>query len=55
MRLRPGGRLVLGEGLADPHRQSRRAVLDLPAPAGLELEREKRGWLTLVLQLRRPV
>ena len=54
-RLRPGGRLVVVEALLDPHRQSREAVLGLAAPAGLELEREERGWVTSIMQLRRPV
>jgi ubiquinone/menaquinone biosynthesis C-methylase UbiE len=54
-RLRPGGRLVVVEAPFDPHRQSRDAVLSLAWPAGLELEREERGWLASILQLRRPV
>jgi len=53
-RLRPGGRLVVVETLQDPHRQPRDAVLRLAGSAGLDLEREERGWLTSFLQLRRP-
>jgi ubiquinone/menaquinone biosynthesis C-methylase UbiE len=51
--LRPGGRLVIVEAIFDPHRQSREAVLGLAAPAGLQLEREDRGRLVSVLQLRK--
>jgi ubiquinone/menaquinone biosynthesis C-methylase UbiE len=51
--LRPGGRLVVVEALFDPHRLSRDAVLALGASAGLEPEREHRGPLVSVLQLRK--
>ena len=52
--LRPGGALAVVEGLMDPHRQSREAVLALAEPAGFRLEREDRRLLTTVLLLRRP-
>jgi len=51
--LRPGGRLVVVEAVVDPHRQSREAVLELAGPAGLHLERDDRGRLVSIMQLRR--
>lgn len=40
--LRPGGALAVVEGIFDPHRQRREAVLALVEPVGLRLEREDR-------------
>jgi ubiquinone/menaquinone biosynthesis C-methylase UbiE len=51
--LRPGGRLVIVEAIFDPHRQTREAVLGLAGPAGLQLEREDRGRLVSLTQLRK--
>jgi ubiquinone/menaquinone biosynthesis C-methylase UbiE len=53
--LRPGGRLVVTEGIFDPHRQCRDAVLALTAPAGLELAHEDRTLTTTQLVFRRPL
>ncbi len=44
--LHSGGRLAVVEGLFDPHRQSREAVLALAEPEGLSLEKEDRRLLT---------
>ena len=51
--LRPGGALIVVEALLDPHRQSHEAVLTLAEAAGLRLEREERGRLVSVLELRK--
>jgi ubiquinone/menaquinone biosynthesis C-methylase UbiE len=52
--LRPGGCLAVVEGLLDPHRQSRDAVLALTSPEGLRLQEERRGLTTGVLLFRKP-
>src|SRR5262245_8452314 len=51
--LRPSGMLIVIEALFDPHRRSREAVHALAEPAGLKLEREERGRLVSVMQLRK--
>jgi ubiquinone/menaquinone biosynthesis C-methylase UbiE len=51
--LRTGGVLAVFESWLDPHRQSRLAVLEMGAAAGLVLEREDRSWLGRLLQLRK--
>jgi len=52
--LRPGGRLAVVEGVFDPHRQSREAVLALTEPVGLRLEREDRRLTSTLLVFRKP-
>ena len=52
--LRPGGRLAVVEGVFDPHRQSREAVLALTEPVGLRLEREDRRLTRTLLVFRKP-
>jgi ubiquinone/menaquinone biosynthesis C-methylase UbiE len=52
--LRPGGCLAVLEGLFDPHRQSREAVVALTTPEGLRLQEERRGLTTGVLLFRKP-
>jgi len=52
--LRPGGVLAVAEGLFDPHRQSRDAVVALAEPEGLRLEREGRTLTTTLLVFRKP-
>ena len=52
--LRPGGTLAVAEGIFDPHRQSRVAVLALTEPEALRLEREDRTLTTLLLIFRKP-
>jgi ubiquinone/menaquinone biosynthesis C-methylase UbiE len=52
--LRPGGLLVVAEGLMDPHRQRREDVLALTEPAGFEPVREDRTWTTGLLSFRKP-
>jgi ubiquinone/menaquinone biosynthesis C-methylase UbiE len=51
--LRPGGALVVVEGLIDPHRVRREDVLALAEPAGLRLTRERRRLTSLLLELHR--
>lgn len=53
--LRPGGMLAVAEGIFDPHRQSREAVLSLTEPEGLRLEREDRILTTALLVFRKPL
>ena len=52
--LRPGGTLVVVEGIFDPHRQSREAVLALVEPAGLRLEREDRRLTSSLFVFHKP-
>ncbi|MFZ0217050.1 MAG: methyltransferase domain-containing protein [Candidatus Dormiibacterota bacterium] len=52
--LRPGGLLVVFEGLIDPHRQRRDAILGMATAAGLELAGEERRIASIQLFLRRP-
>jgi ubiquinone/menaquinone biosynthesis C-methylase UbiE len=51
--LRPGGRLAVVEGIFDPHRQSREAVIALTEPAGLRFEREDRRLMRTLLVFRK--
>jgi SAM-dependent methyltransferase len=51
--LRPGGVLAVAEGIFDPHRQRREAVVALTEPEGLRLEREDRGLTTTLLTFRK--
>jgi ubiquinone/menaquinone biosynthesis C-methylase UbiE len=51
--LRPGGRLVVAEGVFDPHRQRPDDVAALAEPAGLRLERVERRRLGVLMHLRR--
>jgi len=52
--LRPGGALAVVEGIFDPHRQSREAVLALVEPAGLRLQREDRRLTSALYLFRKP-
>ncbi len=52
--LRPGGRLVVGELLGDPHFTTPRQVARLGAAAGLELERRSGPWAGSFSLLRKP-
>lgn len=52
--LRTGGRLAVVEGIFDPHRQSREAVLALTEPAGLRLDLEDRRLMRTLLVFRKP-
>jgi len=51
--LRPGGRLAVVEGIFDPHRQSREAVIALTEPVGLRFEREDRRLMRTLLVFRK--
>jgi len=42
------------EGIFDPHRQSREAVLGLVEPAGLRLQREDRRLTSALYLFRKP-
>jgi len=52
--LRLGGRLAVVEGIFDPHRQSREAVIALTEPAGLRFEAEDRRLMRTLLIFRKP-
>ena len=53
--LRPGGTLAVVEGIFDPHRQSREAVLALVEQLGLRLEREHRRLTNALFVFRKPL
>jgi ubiquinone/menaquinone biosynthesis C-methylase UbiE len=52
--LRPGGMLAVAEGIFDPHRQRRDAVIALTRPEGLRLERQDRTLTTTLLLFQKP-